>query len=258
MPVVNVPISTPTVPATTPVIANNTQPKCDKKSDYDNFMAQMEIILGQIDIEDWFADRITADVKELNKYAPDALKSSLEHVSAVTALYDSELDQANKLCVSTIRSQLETISSVKTLRQVIADVPISAVKDPNAACKLLQNATESCSNGRAIVITCAEQLRRTVLPDHEQVVSSVEGVIAVIKKKGPTGYTPEQIDVANKELLALETKIRTTIHADEQLVQSAGEDFRRCIYRHALRIDLQLARIVGSLDIVSAGYTKSN
>lgn len=236
----------------------NSQPKCENKEDIENLLLQTHDILGHTNIIDWFANRITEEIQTASAHAPDEIEEDLRRLAAVTAQYDSELDEANQLCVKSIRAQLKTIRSLKTIEDIISNAHTSNVTDFNDGCLVIQKALAISVRERDIMLTCAEDLRRSVTPDHEMIVDSVKNVIVAIQIVGASSNTEGQIQIYRDQLRLLEDKIHATIHTDEKIVAAAGEVFRLCIYNSALNLDLGLARVAGSLDIVFDGVPQSD
>lgn len=224
--------------------------QCGEKKDLERLVGEIKAVLGRVEIEDWFADNIAHDIKDVIAVANDQLKKNLNRLASMTAQYDTEMDQANKLCVRTISAQIETVFSFKTLQNVVADNVNTNTNDLAKACSVLQKALAWVTTQMATILNCAENLKRSVTPDHDQIVESVKNVTEIIQSQREANYTKDKIDTANNELEELSNKIRTTIHADEDHIEAAGEEFRRCIYLHAFELDLGLARNAGRLDVV--------
>lgn len=242
-------------PASAPTTASDAQKlsaivKCESKKDLDYYVLQIQIALNQTEMQDWLPDHITNGIKAVVAAAPAGLKKDLDGVATITAQYDSELDQASKLAVKTIKQQIESINSFKTIQQLVNRAKIEDFHTLATACYIVEKGLAEATEGRDVIMGCAEKLRRDVTPDHDIILKSVKRVTEVIITKEAATFTEEQIKSAGTELQALETTIRNAIHADEERVENAGEEFRRCIFKHAYGIDLDLARTAGRLDVV--------
>lgn len=229
--------------------------KCDEKKDLEYYVIQIELALNQTEVQDWLPDHITVDLKSVVSNAPVALQKDLQDVANITAQYDNELDLAAKLAVKTIKTQIESIGSYKTIQKIVENAKINDLHTLATACYIVDKSLAEATQGRDVIIGCAEKLKHDVTPDHEMILKSVQRVTEVIKSKETATFTDEQIKSASTELQALLTTIRNAIHADEERVEAAGEEFRRCIFRHAYGIDLDLARTAGRLDVVLAAET---
>lgn len=256
---------TPDVPAPAPVAAEQTttaqapapaqlpyvqpeEPKCETKKDLEYYVFRIHMAVSQTEIKDWLPDHITHSIKAAVSWCPEALQKDLEAVATKTGEYDHELDEAAKLAIRTIKAQIESLSSINTIRDIVQNATFTNEQNLHASCLTVFHGLDVTVKGRDTVLECAEKLKRDVTPNHDIIVKDVRRVTELLQSKVAAKFTDAETESQRDELKNLAESIRKAIHADEDRVESAGEEFRRCIFRNAYGLDLGLARIAGHLD----------
>jgi len=243
------PVAAAPTPAAVPAVQSDAR-KCDTKKDLEYYVFRIHMAASQTEISDWLPDHITHSIKAAVTWCPESLQKELEAVAIKTGEYDHELDEAAKLAIKTIKAQIESLSSINTIRDIVQRATFANDESLHASCLTVFHALDITVEGRDAVLECAEKLKRDVTPNHDVIVQSVKRVTELLQSKDAAHFTDAQTESSRTELKDLAESIRKAIHADEDRVESAGEEFRRCIFRNAYGLDLGLARVAGHLDSI--------